>query len=311
METQNLVEPKKTLKGTDFQKITPFLWFNNEAEQAVKFYASLFKNSEVTLITRYEEEGAKATGMPTGSIMTMAFTIEGQEFVALNGGPVFQLSPIISFFVHCNTMQEIDLLWEKLSQGGNVMMTLDKYPFAEKYGWIQDKFGVSWQLIFPGRDQKVAPCFMFTGKQHRKAEEAIHFYLSVFKNSELIQLERYGADQGPEGAVVHSKFTLEGQEFIAMDSHMPLEYDFNPAISFVVNCKTQQEIDYYWTKLSEGGDERAQQCGWLQDKYGVSWQIVPYNLSTLLNDPDPDKAKRVMHAMLKMKKMDINALTTA
>lgn len=311
METQNLVEPGKTMKGIDFQKITPFLWFNDQAEDAVKFYTSLFKNSAVKLTTRYEEEGAKATGMPDGSIMTMAFTIEGHDFVAINGGPVFQLSPVISFFIHCNSMNEIDSLWEKLSVGGNVMMALDKYPFAEKYGWIQDKFGVSWQLILPGREQKVTPCLMFAGKQHKKAEEAINFYLSIFRNSGLIQLERYKADQGPEGAVVHSKFTLEGQEFIAMDSHTPLPFDFNPAISLVVNCKTQDEIDYYWTKLSEGGDERAQQCGWLQDKYGVSWQIVPHNLGMLLTDPDPDKAKRVMHAMLTMKKMDIVALTTA
>ena len=119
-------------------------------------------------------------------------------------------------------------------------MELDKYPFSEKYGWIQDKFGVSWQLILPGRTQKIAPCFMFSGDQHKKAEEAINFYISVFKNSAIIQLERYEKDQGPEGAVVHAKFTLEGQEFIAMDSHMELPHNFNPAISMVVNCKRRK-----------------------------------------------------------------------
>ena len=243
--------------------------------------------------------------------MTAAFQIEGQDFVAINGGPVFKITPVISFFVSCETSQEIDVLWQRLSEDGTVMMELDRYPFSEKYGWVQDKFGVSWQLILPGRKQKIAPCFMFAGDQHRKAEEAIRFYISVFRNSGIIQLERYKAGEGPEGAVVHAKFTLDSLEFIAMDSHMEQPMNFSPAISMVVNCETQEEVDYYWEKLSDGGYEEAQQCGWLQDKYGVSWQIVPSALSELLSDPDPAKSGRVMRAMLQMKKIDINALQKA
>lgn len=311
MKTQIIADPEVRIKRTDNQKITPFLWFNDNAEEAVTFYTSIFKNSSIEFVARYSEEGAKASGKQKGTVMTVSFQIEGQNFTAINGGPVFKISPAISFFVNCETPQEIDALWEKLSQGGNVMMELDKYPFSEKYGWIQDKFGLSWQLILPGRMQKITPCLMFTGDQHRKAEEAINFYISVFKNSSIIQLERYRTGVGPEGAVVHAKFILEGQEISAMDSHTQTPFNFNPAISFVVNCKTQKEVDFYWEKLTDGGFEGAQQCGWLQDRYGVSWQIVPAALGELLGGTDHLKSGRVMQAMLQMKKLDIKTLQKA
>jgi len=309
METQIKTEPGKTKMGVQIQKITPFLWFDTQAEDAVNFYLTVFDHSKIKTATRYGEEGAKATGMPENSVMTMAFQIEGRDFVAINGGPVFQINPTISFFVNCETIQEIERLWGKLSESGTVMMELDSYPFAEKYGWIQDKFGVSWQLILPEREQKIVPCFMFTGDQHKKAEEAINFYTSIFSDSKIIQLERYGKEVGPEGAVVHCKFTLNGQEFIAMDSHENMGMNFNPAISMVVNCETQDEIDYYWDQLTEGGFEGAQQCGWLQDKFGVSWQVVPNVLGELLSDPA--KSGSVMQALLQMKKLDIKMLQDA
>jgi len=311
METQIIAEPEKKLKGVGIQKITPFLWFDNRAEEATNFYTSIFKNSKIKLVTRYGEGGAKAAERQKGTVMTVSFQIEGEDFVAINGGPVFEITPVISFFVSCGNPQEIDRLWAKLSEGGEILMELHKYPFSEKYGWVKDKFGVSWQLILPGRKQKIAPCLMFTGEQHLKAEEAINFYISVFKNSSIIQLERYNPGTGPEGAVVHSKFTLNNQEFIAMDSHMQLSYTFNPSISFVVNCETQEEIDYHWDKLADGGYEPAQQCGWLQDKYGVSWQIIPVALIKMLSDPDPEKSERVMHAMIQMKKIDLKAIKRA
>ena len=309
METQTKAEPSRMKKESKIQKITPFLWFDNQTEEAVNFYVSVFNNSKIKTTTRYGEEGAKASGMPKNSVMTMAFQIEGQDFVAINGGPIFQINPTISFFANCETSQEIDRLWGKLSQNGTVMMELGNYPFAEKYGWVQDKFGVSWQLILPGSEQKIVPCFMFTGDQHKKAEEAINFYTSVFSDSKIIQLERYGKEVGPEGAVVHCKLMLNGQEFVAMDSHENMSMNFNPAISMVVNCETQAEIDFYWEILAEGGFEGAQQCGWLQDKFGVSWQIVPNVLGELLSDPA--KSGRVMQAMLQMKKLDIKMLQDA
>jgi len=311
METQIIAEPVTKKRETDFRKITPFLWFDNEAEEAVNFYTSLFNNSKVKTVTLYGEERAKAAERDQGTVMTVSFQIEGQDFTAINGGPVFKITPTISFFINCDNPEEIVRLWSKLSEGGEIFMELNKYPFSEKYGWVKDKYGVSWQLILPGRTQKIAPCLMFTGEQHKKAEEAVRFYTSVFKNSDIIQLEHYKAGEGPEGAVVHSKFTLHGQEFVAMDSHIPLPYNFNPAISLVVNCETQDEIDYYWAKLADGSFEDAQQCGWLQDRYGLSWQVVPETLGEMLSDPDPAKSGRVMQAMLQMKKIDIKNLLQA
>jgi len=311
MDTQNISRPGEKIKGTELHDIMPFLWFDHQAEEAANFYTSIFENSSIKSVIRYRTDGAEATGQQQGKVMTISFQLEGQEFAAINGGPIFKITPVISFFVNCETSQEIDRLWGRLSDGGTVMMELDKYPFSEKYGWIQDKFGVSWQLILPGRKQKIAPCLMFAGEQHKNAEEAINFYVSVFKNSHIIQLERYEAGVGPEGGVVHSKFSLNGQEFTAMDSHMQLPFNFNPAISFVVNCKTQKEVDYYWESLSKGGDETAQQCGWLKDRFGISWQIIPNEMLEMLSDKDLKKSGKVMQAMLQMKKIDLNVLKKA
>lgn len=189
-------------------------------------------------------------------------------------------------------------------------MELDKYPFSEKFGWVEDKFGISWQLMLAGQTQKITPFLMFVGEQQGKAEEALNFYTSLFKDSGLNRIERYGPG-GPEveGTVVHAAFSLNGQEFMAMDSSGEHHFTFTPAISFFVNCQTQAEVDTLWEKLTDGGEE--QPCGWLKDKYGVSWQIIPSILSELLSDPDPAKSQNVMKAMFQMKKIDIKALKQA
>ncbi len=294
------------------QKIIPYLWLNEQAEEAVALYASIFKNSKIVNTARYDEEGAKVSGRPKGSVMTITYLLEGQEFIALNGGPIFAFSPAISFFVGCKTPQEVDFLWGKLSKGGKVLMELSKYPFAEKYGWVEDKFGVSWQLYLGSFTQKITPCLMFVREQQGKAEQAMNFYVSLFKDSRITMMERYGKGEGEvkaEGTVKHARFMLEGQEFIAMDGGVAHSFTFTPATSFLVNCLTQQEVDMFWEELTKGGEE--QPCGWLKDKYGLSWQIIPTILDELLQDKDPAKVKRVMKAMLKMKKIDIKALKQA
>jgi predicted 3-demethylubiquinone-9 3-methyltransferase (glyoxalase superfamily) len=290
------------------QKITPFLWFDGKAEEAANFYISLFENSKILGLTRYGEEGPGLKG----AVMTVRFQLAGQIFDALNGGPVFTFTPSISFYVNCKTVGEVDALWAKLSPGGSVLMPLNKYPFSEKYGWVTDPYGISWQLFHNANPftQKIAPCLMFGGSQNGKAEAAIKDYMSLFENSKVIMLARYGNDQAvPEASVMHAEFALHGQEFIAMDSHLEHTFTFTPAISFFVDCQTQEEVDRLWEKLSESG--RKDQCGWLQDKYGVSWQIVPSILPEYLQDPDPEKSGRVMKAMLKMTKLDIAQLTKA
>src|ERR1700737_4473684 len=161
-------------RRTPMQKISSCLWFDDNAEEAVNFYTSIFKNSKIGSVARYGEEGPGQKGR----VMTMTFQLDGQEFMALNGGPHFTFSPAISFFVNCETQPEIDELWDKLSEGGTVLMELDTYPFSEKFGWVADKFGVSWQLNLASRTQKIAPFFMYVGKHHGKAEEEIQFSIS-------------------------------------------------------------------------------------------------------------------------------------
>jgi predicted 3-demethylubiquinone-9 3-methyltransferase (glyoxalase superfamily) len=302
------------------QKITPYLWFDDQAEEAANFYVSIFsssrsasgeKNSEIGSISRYGDEGAEVSGRPSGTVMTVEFRLKGQEFIALNGGPEFKFTPAISFFVSCETEAEINDLWGKLSDRGEILMPLNQYPFSEKFGWVNDKFGVSWQLNLARSEQKITPFLLFVGKQHAKTEEAIGLYTSLFANSRVINIEHFGTGEGePEGTVKHAKFTLNGQEFMAMDSNLEHHFTFTEAISFFVHCTTQEEVDELWENLTGDGGEEGP-CGWLKDKYGVSWQIIPNALTEMLADQNADKAERVMQAMLKMKKIDIEGLKEA
>jgi predicted 3-demethylubiquinone-9 3-methyltransferase (glyoxalase superfamily) len=245
--------------------------------------------------------------------MTVPFEIMGQNFIALNGGPLFKLNPSISFFVNCKSENEVQTLWDKLSDGGKVLMELAAYPFSEKYGWIEDKYGVSWQLIKPQGEivQRIVPSLLFVQNVCGKAEEAINFYSSIFSDSKTVGVFRNGANQEPdkEGTVAYASFSLSGQSFAAMDSAHSHNFSFNEAISFMVNCESQTEVDYFWDRLTEGGE--GSQCGWLKDKYGVSWQVTPTVLGELMSNPDPKKSKKVMEAMLKMRKLDIETLRLA
>jgi predicted 3-demethylubiquinone-9 3-methyltransferase (glyoxalase superfamily) len=158
--------------------------------------------------------------------------------------------------------------------------------------------------------QKISPCLWFDDQ----GEEAAKFYTSIFKDSKIGDVTRYGKEGyeihgREEGTVMTVEFEIEGQKFLALNGG-PI-FKFNEAISFQVYCETQEEVDYYWKKLSEGGDEKAQQCGWLKDKYGVSWQIVPTILIRMLKDKDSEKSQRVMKAMLQMHKLDISTLKKA
>ena len=239
--------------------------------------------------------------------MTVDFQIEGERIAGINGGPIFKFTPSLSLFVTCQSEAEIDELWKKLSTGGTTRMGLDKYPWAQKYGWTADRYGLDWQLMYSPETksniQKVTPSFLFVDKLFGKGEEALNFYLSVFKNSKTDMISK---DEKTK-AIQHCRFTLEGQQFVLMEGEGKHGHEFTPAFSFVVNCKTQDEIDYYWNKLS--ADKSAEQCGWLKDKFGVSWQIVPEEVSRW--NTDPKKADKVMAVMLTMKKLDLSKMKQA
>lgn len=275
--------------------IYPCLWFDGNAREAAEFYVSIFSDAKI---------------LDSNPIVT-TWMSSGQKFMMLNGGPIFKPNPAISFFTVLDTEEEIDVLWEKLSQNGKTLMPLDSYPWASRYGWVEDQYGVNWQLTLDkpeGISERFYPAFLFTGPQYGQAETAINFYLSIFEHTSLRLISRYQADHPTqEGKINHAQFILNGQLFIAMDNNLDHKFNFTEGVSLVVECENQQEIDFFWKKLTEGGEES--QCGWLKDQFGVSWQIVPAILSKLMSDPD--RSRRVMKAFLKMKKFDIETLLNA
>ena len=275
--------------------IYPCLWFDGEAKEAASFYCSIFNNSKIT----------------TDSQMVVKFELEGKAIMGLNGGSMFKINPAISFFVTCQSNEEIESYWNKLIEGGNAMMALNNYPWAEKYGWLVDKFGMTWQLMLgelPANGRKIAVSLLFVNEQFGKAREAIETYTAIFPDSHVDTLQLYEAGEGqPVGFLKFGHFSLNKEVFAAMDGPGDHQFKFNEGVSFVVECEKQEEIDYYWNKLTEDGKESR--CGWLVDKFGVSWQIVPAVIASLMTDPE--KAPRVMQAVMKMKKLDIETLVNA
>lgn len=294
------------------QKIIPHLWFDNEAEEAADFYVSIFNNSRKMEVEYHNKASAEVSGKSEGSVLGVEYEIENFRFYNINGGSFFKINPVISFFVKCQSEAKIDSLWNKLAEGGKALMPLDKYPFNDKYGWVEDKFGVSWQLMLCSDcKQKIVPSIMFVGEESGKAEEAINYYTSVFKDSKIGEISRYGQGMEPNKSedLNYAAFSLAGQEFAAMDSALDHQFKFNEGVSLLINTDSQEEIDYYWDKLSAVPE--SEQCGWLKDKFGVFWQVVPEVLNKYLRDPDSEKSGRVMEVFLKMKKINIAELESA
>ena len=289
------------------QKIVPHLWFDTEAGEAAEFYTSLFDDSRI-------KDRTTLNDTPSGTAELISVELAGQDFMLLSAGPYFKFTPAVSFLIACETVEEVESLWARLIEGGSALMPLDSYPFSDRYGWVSDRFGLSWQVMYFGdREirQKITPTLMFVGDVCGQAEEAIRFYASLFDHSGVGEIMRYEVNEAPDeaGTIKHAQFTLAGQGFAAMDSAYDHDFTFNEAISFVVNCDSQAETDDFWAKLSAVPE--AEQCGWLKDRYGVSWQIVPTIMNQMMNDGDPAQLARVTEAFLKMKKFDIAELKRA
>lgn len=296
------------------QRIVPHLWYDKEAAEAARFYATVFPESKVTSVNTIHDT-------PSGDAGQVSFEVWGQPFMAISGGPYFKLNPAVSFFVNFDPSRDqdaaerLDEVWDKLAEGGTALMPLGKYPFSERYGWIQDKYGVSWQLILtnPAGEERPAiiPSLLFVGDQCVKAEEAMSFYLSVFKDSRQGLLTRYPAGSAPdqEGTIMFADFMLENLWFTVMDSAHNHQFSFNEAVSFMVSCDSQEEIDYYWDKLSAVPE--AEQCGWLKDAFGISWQIIPAEMNEMMKKGTPEQLARVTKAFLQMKKFELAELRKA
>lgn len=285
---------KDVVEQAESPQMYPCLWFDKEAAEAAEFYCGLFKHGKIL----------------DQNPMVSTFEILGTKMMALNGGPMYQKTTAISYFVYCNGAEEIDRLYAALSEGGMVMMPLGKYDWSPRYAFIKDRFGVSWQLDVESINsvQKVVPCFLFANQKMALVKKAVDRFVSIFPNSRILMEAPYPPEAGlPNGTLLFAQFRLAGYIFNAMSSTRPEDFDFSPGNSIVVECETQAEIDHYWDKLGEGG--RYEQCGWLQDEFGISWQVVPAILSRLM--ADPQRSGRVIEAFLKMKKFDIQQLLDA
>lgn len=289
------------------QKIVPHLWYDKEAKEAATFYVSLFENSKILNVNVIENT-------PSGDAEFVTFELDGMEFQAISAGPYFKFNPSISLMVACESVEEVNTKWEALSEGGTELMPLGEYPFNKRYGWVQDRYGLSWQLMLIENQetaQKITPNLLFSGDSCGKAEEALKFYTEIFENSEIEFISKYGPDEAktPKAKINYAAFKLAGINFSAMDNGIDVDYNFNEAFSLIVNCKDQQEIDYFWEKLSAVPE--AEQCGWVKDQYGVSWQIVPDNIDEFMSNGTKEEIQRVQQEILKMKKIDIATLEEA
>ena len=289
------------------QTISPCIWLNDRADEAAKLYVSLFKNSKIEFTSYFGKAGAEMSGQKEGSVLAVDVLLEGFAIQLLNGGPHYTLNPSTSLYVWCQDENEINFLWKSLSERGSTLFELQKYPWAERYGWCTDRFGVSWQLMIGPSPYKIAPAILFTEKVFGKAEEAIQFYLSKFENSKLEYMAKDPATQ----AVLYSLFNLEGTPFVLMEgpSKGKQKMQITGAMSFVINCNDQKEIDQHWESLKKPNGMEV--CGWIEDKFGVQWQVIPAILGKLLRDPNKKKIEAMMAAMFKMTKLEIEPLKKA
>jgi len=290
------------------QKIVPHLWYDKEAKEAAEFYISLFEQSKLAYTKIIKNPP------PLSDAEIVGFELAGQQFVAISAGPYFSLNPAISLMVACSSAEEVDKLWKAWSEGGKELMPIGEYPFNKRYAWVQDRYGLSWQLMLveEGQEvQRITPCLLFSDGVCGKAEEAIKYYTEVFKNSEIGMISRYGKGEAASSnaKVSYAAFKLNGFAFSAMDNGYDVDYTFNEAFSFIVNCKDQEEIDYYWEKLSAVPE--AESCGWCKDQFGISWQILPSDWEEVLFGGTEEQVQRVNDAVLNMKKFDLEALEKA
>lgn len=296
------------------QKIVPHLWFDTEAREAAELYRRVFPDSEISSVTTL-------TDTPSGDCDVVSFRLCSYEFMAISAGPLFRINPSISFIVNFEgadpaAAERLDRTWDALAEGGAELMPLGEYPFSKRYGWVQDRFGVSWQLILSGPEgdprPPIVPSLMFTGEVCGRAEEAAGFYLSVFsEDSERGQVARYpeGAEPDEPGTIMYSDFRLHDGWLAAMDSARAHDFGFNEAVSLMVNCADQAEIDRYWERLSAVPE--AEQCGWLKDRFGVSWQVAPAAMGEMMTSGTREQVDRLTQAFLPMKKLDLAELRRA
>ncbi len=289
------------------QKIVPHLWYDKEAVEAAQWYISLFENSDLINTTTIHDT-------PSGDTELVDFKLAGLRFAAISAGPYFKFNPSVSLMVACSSKEEVDRLYNNLSKEGADLMPLDEYPFSKWYAWVQDKYGLSWQLMLVeniDEHQKIRPTLLFSGDVCGKAEDAINYYTSVFQEGQKGYINHYAPGEATDSRakINYGELNLIGTDLIAMDHGYGEDFTFNEAFSFMVLCENQEEIDYYWDKLSFVPE--AEQCGWVKDQFGLSWQVSPVSMDEVMMKGTEDEIRRVTEAFLKMKKFDLAELERA
>ncbi|MFT3661862.1 MAG: VOC family protein [Gordonia sp. (in: high G+C Gram-positive bacteria)] len=298
------------------QKIVPNIWFDGTAAEAAEHYARVLPDTSGRVLMRYPEEGLpdfqKAlAGQPLTAEIVVGESAEdgGCRIVLINAGPEFAPNESISFMLNFDPSRDpdaaatLEAVWAGLGDGGEVLAELDEYPFSPRYGWIRDRYGVTWQLILTHPDGEprpfVIPSLLFCGAAQNRAKAAIAAYTSLFDDSGVGMIVDYSTATGAVRAdsVMFGDFRLAGQWFTAVDSPEPRDFSFTCGVSLQVNCADQAEIDRCWEALSAVPE--AEQCGWCADEFGLSWQIVPEEMGSLMASPE------AYGAMLAMKKIVI------
>lgn len=299
------------------QKIVPNIWCNGNAEEAGRFYAAVLPETSTRVTSRYPEEGLLDFQRPlAGAPLTVEVLVRGFELVLVNAGDEFRPNPAISFMLNFDPLlfdgdeqaarDALDELWGRLEAGGTVRMPLGEYPFSAHYGWIEDRYGVSWQLMLTDAAGEprpfVIPALTFGGPHQNSAGEAVDHYVATLDDAELGQRLLFAEAHGPAaaGSVQFSEFRVGEEWFTAFDAAAEQDFTFDCGVSLEVKCGDQAEIDRLWEALSSAPE--AEQCGWCRDRFGVNWQIVPANMGELMQRPG------AFERMLRMKKLVIDEL---
>ncbi|MGM7667659.1 VOC family protein [Microbacterium sp. A93] len=293
------------------QKIIPNVWFDRNADEAGAFYMDIFPGATATIGARYPDDVPDWQADFAGKTLTVDLVIDGYLLTLVNAGDEYRPNGSVSFMLNFDPLRfdddrdaaqaQLDQTWAKLSDGGAVLMELDEYPFSPRYGWVQDRYGVNWQLLLtsPEGDPRpfLIPQLMFAGPVQNRAREAATFYFSLFPDAAVGFVADYPEKTGPAdaGSVMFGEFRLAGQWFSMMDSAVEQDFTFTCGVSLEVRCADQAEIDRYWDALTTVPE--AEVCGWLADQFGLSWQIVPENMGELMSRPG------AYEKMMKMKKL--------
>ncbi|MER1953325.1 MAG: VOC family protein, partial [Aerococcus urinaeequi] len=249
-----------------------------------------------------------------GEAVAYDFTIENQAFAAFNGDSDFKMNPSFSLMISLDTAEEVDTLYAKLAKGGKDLMPLDAYPFSDRYAWVEDQFGLSWQIMLAPdvpKNHKIRVSLLFAGQYCGQAEQALKDYAAIFQMAAPGHINYYqeGEAQDARAKVNYAELNVGDQQLVFMDHGFGSDEEFSEAISFQIIAGAQSEVDYYWEKLS--ADEKAEQMGWLKDSHGISWQVVPQAYLQIMETANEEQKKRVLDALFKMKKMDVARLENA